>query len=448
MDKINWQTIKRSPHPKQIEALVRVEFEVLYWWARWWWKTDAGMAWLLYDIDNPKYRWLVIRRNSIDLSDWISRARDFYSGFNVDIIWGNEIRFPSGAIIRLWHLKDENAYTKYQGHEYHRILIEELTQIPTEDLYLRLISSCRSTVPWLEARVFLTTNPWEIWHAWVKKRFIDVSSPWVPYIDSITWRSRIFIPSRIEDNPTLVKNDPQYVKFLEWLPEDLRKAWREWSWDVFDTKWAYYSQYIQEARSNSRVCKWVFDKNLPTYKFWDLWLDDNTVCIVAQFFGKEIRIIDCIYGTDNAIDYYLEVLKTKWYDQDNHYFPHDIQVREMTSAMSRKQYLENRWIKVNITPNMAIEDWISLAKQNFNHIRFEQETTEKLLEALAIYRRRRDEKNLVFWKPIHDRSSDFADAFRYLIVNYSVLTKSKMQTANREPERYFNRILWARVTKK
>lgn len=446
---INWQKVlvKRQPHPKQEDALVRTEFEILYGWARGGGKTDAGMIRLLYDTDNPKYRGLVIRRNSTDLSDWISRAREMYSWLGVDITGDNTIKFPSGAIIRLWHLKDENAYTKYQGHEYHRVLIEELTQIPSEELYLRLIASCRSTVEWLKPQVFATTNPWEIWHAWVKKRFIDVAAPWVPHIDAITWRTRIFIPSRVEDNPTLMTMDPQYVKFLEWLPEDLRKAWRDGDRNVFDTKGSYYSQYIIEARTQNRVCKWVFDKNLPTYKFWDLWLDDNTVVIVTQFFGKEIRIVDCIYGTDNSIEYYLDVLKTKWYDLENHYYPHDIQVREMTSAMSRKQYLENRGIKVNITPNMSIEDAISLAKQNFNHIWFEQETTEKLLEALAIYRRRRDEKNLTFWKPIHDWSSDFADAFRYMMVNYSILTKPKLST-KQEPVKYFNRILGQRVTTK
>src|SRR3546814_9561209 len=55
--------------------------------------------------------------------------------------------FPSGAVIRTGHLKDDQAYTKYQGQEYQRQLIEELTQIPTVKRYLQLTSSCRSTVP-------------------------------------------------------------------------------------------------------------------------------------------------------------------------------------------------------------------------------------------------------------------------------------------------------------
>ena len=58
-----------TPHPRQRKALRRREFEILYGGARGGGKTDAGMVWLLYDIANPRYRALVIRKNADDLSD-------------------------------------------------------------------------------------------------------------------------------------------------------------------------------------------------------------------------------------------------------------------------------------------------------------------------------------------------------------------------------------------
>ena len=420
------QIVKRSPHPKQSEALCRTEFEVLYWWARWWWKTDAGMVKPLYFTDNPKFRCLVIRKNYDDLVDWISRAREMYSHLWVNIVWGKEITFPSGAVIRLWHLKDENAYTKYQGHEYQMMIIEELTQIPSEDSYLKLIASCRSTVDWLHAQIFATTNPWEIWHLWVKKRFIDVALPWQVYIDPITSRSRIFIPSRIEDNPTLMTKDPDYVKFLEWLPEDLKKAWRDGSWDVFDSKGSFYSQYIMEARKTNRICHLPYDKLLTTYKFRDLWIDDNMVITVCQFFWRELRIIDCIRGNDVWFEHYIPIIRER-YGLENMYFPHDIEVKELSSGMSRKQTLENMWIQVNKTPNISIEDGIQAVRLLFQNMWFDVEKTEKLIEALNIYRKKRDEKNLVFGKPIHDWSSDFADSIRYMAVCYQNIIQTEQR---------------------
>ena len=60
--------------------------------------------------------------------------------------------------------------------EFHRILIEELTQIPREQDYLALIGSCRSTIPELKPQILSTCNPGGAGHSWVKQRFYDVAS--------------------------------------------------------------------------------------------------------------------------------------------------------------------------------------------------------------------------------------------------------------------------------
>lgn len=225
-----------TPHEgQQTEALTRGEFEVLYGGARGGGKTDAGLAWLVREAHNPSLRALVLRRNSDDLRDWVDRANTMYSQLGAVRV-GNppEFRFPSGAIIRTGHLKDENAYTKYQGHEYHRLLLEELTQIPLEKNYLRILSSCRSTVPGLEPRVFATTNPGGVGHMWVRKRFIDPAIPGTTIWDNN--RSRVFIQATIDDNPTLMQNDPNYIYTLEALKEsdpETYRAWRYGDWDVF-----------------------------------------------------------------------------------------------------------------------------------------------------------------------------------------------------------------------
>lgn len=223
-------------------------FEILYGGQRGGGKTDAGMVWVGHrrwvDAEgnehavmmHPRYRALVIRKNADDLSDWMERFRFMYAGTGVKIGYRPyEIRFPSGAFIRTGHLKDEQAYTKYQGHEYHSVLIEELTQIPTEKRYIQLINSCRSTTPELRPQVFNTTNPGNVGHSWVKHRWIDQAAPNSVFTDE-EGINKIFIPAGIEDNPVLMQNDPAYVKRLDAIKhvdEDLYKAWRLGSWDVF-----------------------------------------------------------------------------------------------------------------------------------------------------------------------------------------------------------------------
>ena len=230
-----YDTYWRSLPGPQTEVLKRREKEILYGGSRGPGKTEAGLAWMVEPeyLNNPLYKGLTVRVQYDDLKDWIDRARIFYAPLGATFS-GNPvvIKFPSGARIRTGHLKDEHSFEKYLGHEYQKINIEELTLIPTEILYLKLISACRSTVPGLIPQVFCTTNPGNAGHLWVKKRFVDVAYKkcyWDEY-----GNTRIFIPAHVYDNPVLLKNDPGYVNFLRSIPDvNLRKAWLEGSWDVF-----------------------------------------------------------------------------------------------------------------------------------------------------------------------------------------------------------------------
>lgn len=242
--------------------------EILFGGMRGGGKTLAGVLWIGHrqwiDKDgnsqpvykHPLYRALVIRKNADDLADWVDRIRVIYHQAGVNVAYRPyEIKFPSGAIIRTGHLKDEQAYTKYQGSEFQSILTEELTQIPLEKRYVQLISSCRSTIPELRPQIFNTTNPGGLGHGWVKKRFVDPAPPNTVFTDE-QGINRIFIPSSIEDNPTLRDNDPDYVRMLDNLKDidiELYKAWRLGSWDVFAgqafREWSYEKHVLDGARN-------------------------------------------------------------------------------------------------------------------------------------------------------------------------------------------------------
>lgn len=243
---------KPFPGPQEM-ALRRSEFEILYGGARGPGKTDAGIVWLTEHVDNPRYRALVIRKNADDLSDWKDRAIRMYKSLGGKAVGNPPIfKFPSGAQFKLGHLRDDQAYTKYQGHEYQRMLIEELTQIPDEKRYLMLLGSLRSTVDGISPQIFCTTNPGGVGHAWVKKRFVDPAPPGTPFQDKISSRWRIFIPGKVDDNPVLMSKDPNYIKQLDALREtdpELYKAWRLGDWDTFA------GQYFREFRRDLHVVK-------------------------------------------------------------------------------------------------------------------------------------------------------------------------------------------------
>lgn len=292
-----YDTTKRMqdwiPHRgPQTEALSRSEKELLYGGARGGGKTEAGLAWLAEPeyVGNPLYKGLVLRKNYDDLSDWLARAEKFYSG--IAVIQGKPpiIKFANGSFVRTGHFKDSKTFDKYQGHEYHKILIEELTKvIKSLKDYQKLLSLCRSTVPGLVPQMFLTTNPGGIGHVWTKKYFVDTSCN-KTFIDPISKYSRIFIPAKVEDNPTLMKNDPDYVHFLDSLPDKLKEAWRHGSWT------AYEGQFFDEW-SDSYVCERDISKALTFLISLDYGYrpDPSSVGFWAVYPDNSVHRFDEIY---------------------------------------------------------------------------------------------------------------------------------------------------------
>jgi len=413
-------TVHWKPQPKQIEALERTEDEVLYGGARGGGKTDAGQAWLLYDKDNPRYRALVIRRNADDLKDWIDRARRMYLPTKAEFT-GNpaEIRFPSGAIIRTGHLKDESAYTKYQGHEYQKILIEELTHIPRESDYEKLLGSCRSTVPNIYPQIFCTTNPDGPGYGWVKERFQIPDEPKERVLTEMPdGRKRVFIPARVEDNPVLMTADPGYVRYLESMKdEDLKKAWREGSWSGIHVEGAYYREVLNKAKEENRVTNVAYNPGLPVFTYWDLGMGDSTAILFFQKVGQEQHWIDTYEQDGEGFPHYAQVLQAKGYVYGTHYAPFDIEVRELGTGKSRLEMAQALGINFQIVPRLSIEDGINAVRARFGSLWIDGEKNKDAIRAVSNYHKEFDEKRGTYKnQPYHDWSSHIADALRYWAV--------------------------------
>lgn len=245
------------PQPKQAAVLARSEYEILAGGARFGGKTALGIVWMIPPdyVSHPKYRGLVLRRNSKDLGDWIFKAKQIYGNIGAVKVGSQSpvFRLPAGGEIVLGHLGDENAYEQYQGQEFQRVNIEELTQIPNERLYEQVISSCRTSIADLPPQVFSSANPGGPGHVWVKSRFVDVAENktyWPTLSNGKQGRPRIFIPFTIDDNPLGRAADPSYELTLEGIQDEaLRLAWRYGRWDTFS------GQFFDMWRSDVHIIK-------------------------------------------------------------------------------------------------------------------------------------------------------------------------------------------------
>jgi phage terminase large subunit len=112
---------------------------------------------------------------------------------------------------------------KYIGINYETICIEEMNQLPEEKIR-KIRGSLRTSRPGWVPRLYSTFNPGGVGHKYVKSELI---TPWREHRE----RQNRFIPSSYKDNPYL---NPEYVAYLEALPGELGKAWRDGDWDSFE----------------------------------------------------------------------------------------------------------------------------------------------------------------------------------------------------------------------
>lgn len=231
------------PNVNQENLLSRSEHEVLGGGNRGGGKTEGVLAALTRYAKDPLYTALVIRKTAEDLKSWKKRASVFFAPLGGKVV-GQPPRvvFPSGATIFTGHLKDPESYTKYVGGEYWIINIEELTELPSEQVYEKLLGSCRSPQAYVNPQMICTANPGQVGHVWVKKRFVDAchsgyddnGNPiYEPYIDKFG-SSRMFVPMPLFFNKHLYENDKNYVRSLQSIKDpNLRKAWLYGDWEVF-----------------------------------------------------------------------------------------------------------------------------------------------------------------------------------------------------------------------
>lgn len=185
---------------------------------------------------------------------------------------------------------------------------------------------------------------------------------------------------------------------------------------------AYYAEQLAAVRREGRVTALARDPLMRVRAFWDLGWRDATAIWIAQFVGREIRVLDYIEGRGQELGYYIAALRAGGWGDALMELPHDGANVTVTSAGSAQGQLRAAGFEVNITPNQgkgAALERVAAARRLFPRIWFNDTPTVALgLKALAAYHERRDERRKAGLGPEHDWASDPADAFGLMCIAY------------------------------
>jgi len=351
--------------PKQWEFVNATAFEVLYGGAAGGGKSHAQLLdSLIYALKYPRSSQIILRRTYKELE--MSIIRKSWELFPQDICKYNsskhEYTFENGSIVTFGYLSRDTEVLQYQSAEFDIVRFDELTHF-SEYQYTYMISRIRGTNGYPK-HIKCSTNPGNIGHAWVKKRFIDPAPAGQEFSETINVgrrkkiMTRIFIPAKVQDNGAIVKNDPDYIFRLEALPEAERRALRDGDWDVFE------GQYFGEFSSMKHVCKpFPIPAHWRRYRAFDYGLDrlacmwvavspENVAYVYREYCRSNLNIAraaqDILAHTPPDERIYVTLA------------PRDIWGREQLSGRSKAQIFAENGLPLTETSVDREAGWLSI----------------------------------------------------------------------------------------
>ncbi|MBN1991346.1 MAG: phage terminase large subunit [Anaerolineae bacterium] len=200
----------------------------------------------------------------------------------------NTLRFPNGSRIVLGHFKDEKDIDSYLGLEYDVIGVEEATAL-TWRKFEAIQSVNRTSKPGWRPRIYTTTNPGGVGHAWYKNRFVS------PARTKRSAETR-FIQATVDDNRFV---NPEYRRKLDQLTGWLLRAWRYGDWDIAA------GQFFTTFRHDTHVRRPPFTRIPDGWRVWcsmdygyvhptvvHLWAedDDGHLYTVDEHAGQRMQV--------------------------------------------------------------------------------------------------------------------------------------------------------------
>ena len=158
----------------------------------------------------------------------------------------------------------------------------------------------------------------------------------------------------------------------------------------------------------------------PVITAWDLGMSDTTSIWTAQTVGKEVHLLDAYEESGQPLSHFVDWLRKLGYAKyfGPHLMPHDTNVRELGTGVSRLQTLRSLGMRnIKIVPKLAKSDQIDAARMLLARCWFDNEKCAEGLRALRGYQFVYDKKRQCFsLTPLHNKDSNYSDAFLGLAV--------------------------------
>jgi phage terminase large subunit len=262
----------------------------------------------------------------------------------------------------------------------------------------------------------------EIWASWNPRRKQDPIDALLRGPEPPT--GAVVVKANWSDNPWLPSVlQQERLDCLKSQPDQYDHVWEGGYVTVVEG--AYFARDLAEAKAKGRIGRVSRDPLMTVRAFWDIGgtgaKADAASIWIAQFVGREIRILDYYEAQGQPLATHVNWLRDNGYGKALCVLPHDGTSNDKVYDVSYESALKEAGFEVVVVPNQgkgAAKMRIEAARRMFPSIWFNEATTEPGRDALGWYHEKRDEVRNTGLGPEHDWSSHGADAFGLMCVSY------------------------------
>jgi hypothetical protein len=181
---------------------------------------------------------------------------------------------------------------------------------------------------------------------------------------------------------------------------------------------AFFALEMAAIRREERIAEIEAIPEAQVHRAWDLGVRDDTAIWWFQTVGSQCFLLDTYSASGVGVEHFAEVIEQKkqrygWLD-GNDYVPHDAKIKEWGTGRTRVETMQSLGLHPMLVPLASIGDGINAVRRVLPLCVFHPRCEEGV-NALEQYRREwNDETKSFRASAVHDWTSHYADAFRYL----------------------------------
>lgn len=176
----------------------------------------------------------------------------------------------------------------------------------------------------------------------------------------------------------------------------------------------YFGKLMAQLRRDGRIRSVPYDPQYPVDTFWDLGIGDSTAIWFRQRVGINWHYIDYYEKSGEGLEHYVKVLKDMPYAYGRHIVPHDAAARDLSTGVTRQEFLRKLGLRVEIQKRQAVDDRIQAIRTLLPKCYIDEIKCSRGVSALEDYQKEWDSKLMMYKnKPFHNWTSHGVDSFGY-----------------------------------